>query len=137
MKYVKSCGFVVFKQIDNKNHYLLIKSLNGDVGFPKGHMESGENELQTAIRELKEETNVEVEIIKGFRKQIEYRLKKTPDTIKQSVYFLGKGKPGDIICQKTEVANADFISYEDALNILTFVETKEILKDAELFIRML
>ena len=55
MNYEKSCGFVVYKKIDNINYYLLIKSLNGDVGFPKGHMELGETEIQTAIRELKDE----------------------------------------------------------------------------------
>ena len=72
MTYIKSCGFVAYKRIENINHYLIIQSLNGDVGFPKGHMESGESELETAIRELKEETGVDVKVIQGFRRQIEY-----------------------------------------------------------------
>ena len=70
MRYIKSCGFVAYKRIESINHYLIIKSLNGDMGFPKGHMESGESELQTAIRELKEETGVDVKVIQGFRRQI-------------------------------------------------------------------
>ena len=134
MRYIKSCGFVAYKRIENVNHYLIIQSLNGNVGFPKGHMESGESELETAIRELKEETGVDVKVIQGFRRQIEYELRRIPDTIKQSVYFLGQCTSDKIICQEAEVAEASFISYEDALKILTFEETKNILKDAEIFI---
>lgn len=91
-------------------------------------------ELETAIRELKEETGVDVKVIQGFRRQIEYELRKIPDTIKQSVYFLGECTSDKIICQEAEVAEASFISYEDALKILTFEETKNILKDAEIFV---
>ena len=134
MRYIKSCGFVAYKRIENANYYLIIKSQNGEVGFPKGHMESGESELETAIRELKEETGVDVKVIQGFRRQIEYELRRVPDTIKQSVYFLGECTSDKIICQEAEVAEASFISYEDALKILTFEETKNILKDAEIFI---
>ena len=135
MRYIKSCGFVAYKQIENKNYYLIIKSLNGDIGFPKGHMEIGESELQTAIRELKEETGVEVNFISGFRRQIEYPLPQIPDAIKQSVYFLGKCTSEKIVCQESEVAKAEFVSYEDAITLLTFEETKNILRDAELFIQ--
>ena len=134
MKYVKSCGFIVYKQMDGENYYLIIKSTNGDVGFPKGHVESGETELQTAIRELKEETNVDVEIIEGFRKQIEYPLPKRPDVIKQSVYFLGRAVTDDVICQEGEVINAAFVSYDDAMRTLTFEDTRRLLEDAKTYV---
>ena len=135
IQYIKSCGFVAYKQIENRNYYLIIKSLNGDVGFPKGHMEIGESELQTAVRELKEETGVEVEIISDFRYQIEYTLPNVPGAIKQSVYFLGKCTSDNIVCQESEVAEARFVAYEYAIKLLTFEETKNILRNAELFIR--
>ena len=134
MQYVKSCGFIVYKQLDGENYYLIIKSTNGDVGFPKGHVESGETELQTAIRELKEETNVDVEIIEGFRKQIEYPLPKRPDVIKQSVYFLGRAVTDDVICQEGEVINAAFVSYDDAMRTLTFEDTRRLLEDAKTYV---
>ena len=134
MKYEKSCGVIAYKIIDDNIHYLIIQSKNGDVGFPKGHVEEGETEILTAIRELKEETNVEVEIIDGFRNQIEYPLPKKPDTQKQAVYYLGKCISDRIICQKTEVDRAEFISYNDALEALTFESTKKVLKEAHRFI---
>ena len=134
MKHIKSCGFIVYKKIDNKNFYLIIKAINGDIGFPKGHIENFETELQAAIRELKEETNVEVEVINGFRYQIEYKVPKMIDTVKQSVYFLGKCIKDSIICQESEVVEARFLPYEEAYEALTFVETKNILMNAEKFI---
>ena len=135
MNYIKSCGFIAFKQINGEKVYLLIQSRNGDVGFPKGHMEIGENELQTAIRELKEETGIAVKVIEGFRRQIEYELRSIPDAIKQSVYFLGECISDKIACQESEVAEARFVPYKDAVKLLTFAETKRILKDADAFIK--
>ena len=134
MTYEKSCGFVAYTEANGERLYLIIHSLNGDYGFPKGHTELGETEYKTAIRELKEETGAEAQIIEGFRKQIEYRLPKKPDTTKQSVYFLGKLDNTDLICQATEVAEALLLSLEKALTILSFDDTKEILKEADVYL---
>ena len=98
-------------------------------------METEESELETATRELKEETGVEINAVPGFRIQIEYPLTKIADTKKQSVYFLGRCILDNIVIQKSEVAEANFLSYEDALKILTFDDTKNILKKAEEYIR--
>ena len=59
MEYIKSCGFVPYRVVDGAKRYLIIHSRNGDCGFPKGHMEPGETEHETAIRELKEELGVD------------------------------------------------------------------------------
>ena len=66
--YEKSCGAIVFKKIDGVRHFLLIKhAKNQHWGFPKGHVEMHESDEQTAKREIKEETNLDVKILKGFR----------------------------------------------------------------------
>lgn len=135
IKYVKSCGFIAYKNTGNEILYLVIKSLNGDIGFPKGHTEIGESELQTAVRELKEETGIEVSTISGFRYKIEYPLGTEKNAIKQCVYFLGKVTLDSIVCQKTEVDEAKFIPYDEALDLLTFKETKDALKSADIFLK--
>lgn len=59
----KSCGCIILK--DDK--VLLIGSKDDDGklfwSFPKGHQEEGETDIGTAIRETKEETNLDVKII--------------------------------------------------------------------------
>ena len=134
MNCIKSCGFIAYKEINNINYYLIIKATNGDVGFPKGHMEKDETEIQTAIRELKEETNIEIKLINGFRYQIEYQLPKKKNTLKQAVYFLGECIIDNIICQEKEVEEAKFMTYEEAILVLTFDETKKMLKLANNFL---
>ena len=57
----KSCGCVVF----NDNKVLIVKSLNGVYGFPKGHIEENETDVECAIRETFEETGIEVKIEKA------------------------------------------------------------------------
>ena len=105
--------------------------------IPAGKLDAPDEDPESAaIRELKEETGVDVKVIQGFRREIEYKLHRIPDTIKQSVYFLGECTSDKIICQEAEVAEAGFIPYEDALKILTFEETKSILKDAEAIIKL-
>lgn len=134
MEYRKSCGFVVFKNFQDEIHYLIIRAWNGEYGFPKGHVENDESEYETAIRELKEETNVEVQILNGFRQQIEYKFPNRENLIKQSVYFLGEWIGNDIKCQEKEVSEAKFVTYVEALELLTFDETKGVLKKAHNFI---
>ena len=134
MNYIKSCGFIAYKEVNNINYYLVIKSTNGDVGFPKGHMEYNESEVETAIREVKEETNIDVEIIKGFRYPIEYKLTDKVNTIKQSIYFIGKSISDKIIPLKSEVIQASFLPFNEAYDLLTFKETKEMIVKANDFL---
>ena len=137
MDYEKSCGYVVYKLENNKILYLILQSLNGEWGFPKGHVEKDESEIETANRELFEETNLIVEHIPGFRAVTEYIMVKYNNKKKQVVYFVGKHLKNEIKCQDTEVKNAIFVSYEEAQNLLNFKETKAVLEEADLFIKSL
>lgn len=134
MIYKKSCGFVVYKEIKENRLYLIVRTSNGEYGFPKGHVETNETEYETAIRELKEETNIEIEIIEGFRRLIEYKFPNKTDVMKISVYFLGKYLRNDIIAQESEILEAMFVPFETAFELLSFEETKNILKEADTYI---
>lgn len=135
MRYIKSCGFIVFTVLSGERRYLIIKSHNGDVGFPKGHVEEGESEIETALRELMEETGVDVRVIDGFRRRLEYELPDTPDAMKEVVYFLGEClRPEALTPQESEVAEATFLPFADAVRLLTFDQTKRLLFEAEEFI---
>ena len=88
VRYEKSCGTVVFRKARGKYAVLLIKNKYTDFwSYPKGHVEAGENEYQTAIRETKEETGIDVKIENGFRMESIYLIGKKKNTEKRVVYF--------------------------------------------------
>ena len=67
----KSCGALVYRKKQDRLELLLIRHKNGGHwSFPKGHVETGETEPQTALREIKEETGLDVGLCEGFRQSV-------------------------------------------------------------------
>ncbi len=85
----KSCGAVVFTRTEEGIRYVLVQSLEGKFGFPKGHMEKSETEEETALREIQEEVALVPVLIPGFRESTEHTLPGT-QIQKQVVFFLGE-----------------------------------------------
>lgn len=123
----KSCGIIVF----NNNKVLVIKHNQGHYGFPKGHVEANETEYETAIREVKEETNIDAKIIDGFREYITYSPKE--NVIKDVIYFIGEALTFDLRNQEEEVSKCMFITIDEALNFITFDDEKNLFKKAIIF----
>lgn len=69
--YHKSCGAVVYRIVRGcPELLLLLQSASRGWSFPKGHMEPGESETQTALREIREETGMRVTLQGGFRAEM-------------------------------------------------------------------
>ena len=130
MKYEKSCGGVVFTRKGNEILYVIIQHLGDHWGFPKGHMEPGEDEQTTALREIREEIGVAAVLLDGFRIDEEYPLPRKPGVMKQVVYFLAEFSDQEIRYQREELKAACLLPYEEAFKRLTFEETKRILAEA-------
>ena len=135
MKYEKSCGGVVYTKDSDQIRYVIIQHLGGHWGFPKGHMEPGESETTTALREILEETGIAAQLEDGFRKELQYPLPNKPGVMKQVIYFLASYQNQDIRYQKEELQAACLLSYEEAVNLLTHEDTKGILAQANAFLR--
>ena len=123
----KSCGAVVYKK-ESDVLFLVLQHKKGHYSFPKGHVEDGETEVETAVREIKEETNLDVEIDEDFRFISSYYPKF--NVLKDVVFFVGEAKSFDIVVQEKEISNANWYSYEDAINLITYDRDKELLKEA-------
>ncbi|MBX3473257.1 MAG: NUDIX domain-containing protein [Planctomycetes bacterium] len=69
-----ACGFILARNVDGQRQYLLLRNArHGGWGFPKGHADPGESELETAQRETREETGIkEVTPVPGFRHESAY-----------------------------------------------------------------
>lgn len=137
MNYEYSCGAVVFTLVDGAPHYLLIRQLDqpeGCHGFPKGHMEPGETEEQTALREILEEVGLRVELVPGFRAVTEYDLHELPGTRKRVVFFLARYENQTVRIQQTELASFCLAPWPQALELTEFADSRQILTDAHAFL---
>ncbi len=100
----KSCGGIVFLA-GSPMRYLLLKnneSGGGHWDFPKGHVEPGESEEETALREIYEETKLNVSIIGGFRESISY-FDNINSVDKTVVFFLCIADDSDVECNPDEI----------------------------------
>lgn len=120
MKQIKSCGCIVI----NDGKVLLIKQHQGFYGFPKGHMEKNETEIETALRETKEETGIDVILDKEKRFEISYYTRK--NNFKTVVYFLAHPKNIEIKIQEDEILEAKWVPIELAEDVITYDNLKEL-----------
>jgi len=136
LMYEKSCGAVVYCKKDKDIKYLLVCEHGGFWVFPKGHMEAGESEHETALREVKEETGLDVTFVDGFRMQDEHNLAREgrSNTIKQTIYFLAKCENQEFTPQESEISKIELMDFEAAMNILQFDSFKHILTQAHSFL---
>lgn len=102
----KSCGVIPFRWNGGEKEYLILLQTNNCWSFPKGHMEAGETEEQTALRELYEETGLHARLVFGQKAVSEYDI--PPYTRKQIVLFLGEVE-GHMILQESEVLNHKWV----------------------------
>ena len=129
MKTEKSCGAVVFHEHNYKTQILLIRHLNGGHwAFPKGHVEKGETEEQTALREILEETGLSVQLDTGYRKVVTYSPRR--DVVKDVVYFVAVADSNVTVAQEGEISRIKWVDMEDAVTHVSFDNDKQVLMGA-------
>ena len=128
----KSCGAVIYQLNNNHILYLVEKMVGGHYALCKGHVEGSENETETALREIKEETNLDVIIDTSFRETTKYS--PYPGCMKEVVYFIAKLKGGQLKVQLSEVTSAMWMPFEEAYEKLTYVSDKNILDKAHKYL---
>lgn len=119
--YEKSCGAVILykeKGADEAS-ILLVKNQKGRFwSFPKGHVELWENEKETAVREIKEETDLDVEILDNFREISDYcpfgKIRK------RVVFFLAAAKSNKVKIQESEIESYTWVKLSEAKRVCTY-----------------
>lgn len=128
--YESSCGAVVFRRSGEQRKFLLIRNKrSAHWGFPKGHIEPGESNEQTAIREVFEETGINIRILPGFKKCSEYTIQ---GRIEKAVsIFLAQTDDVEYTIQVEEIEECGWFSFADAMKTLNYDNDKRILEQAE------
>jgi bis(5'-nucleosidyl)-tetraphosphatase len=131
----KSAGAVVFRESDKGRMYLLLQN-QGRWDFPKGGVEKGEKELDTVLREVKEETGLgRVTIVPGFRRVIEYFYRRDNKNIHKQVVYLLASTDDTKVKISSEHQGFGWFLYHHALEKASYDNSKKIMTEAENFIR--
>jgi len=134
----QAAGFVLFLGEDGGRRFLLLRHCNGGHwGFPKGRIEAGEQDIVAAVREVQEETGIaEIEPIPGFRTTSTYRFTRNGSSVSKEVtYFLARVKSADVVLS-VEHVECQWLPYPVACETLTYAETREVLRAANLTLEL-
>lgn len=128
----KSCGIVVFSEDAGVRRYLILHYEEGHWDLPKGHVEEGETEEETARRETFEETGIsELEFVPGFRKTISYSFKRKGMMVpKEVVFFLARTSAKEVYLSDEHIGYA-WLPYLQAAEKVTYENARLILWEAE------
>ncbi|MBU3830328.1 MAG: NUDIX domain-containing protein [Candidatus Limosilactobacillus merdavium] len=121
-------GAVVYRKNNGEIEYLLLESQNKGHfwGFPKGHVEGNETLEETAIREIREETQLVLPIDTSFHVYTEYDLP-NGNRKQMTLYTADLTQNEDIHLQAEEIKNCGWFNYKDARERLTYDNLKELL----------
>jgi 8-oxo-dGTP pyrophosphatase MutT (NUDIX family) len=133
-----SSGAIVFcTQSETTRFLLVLSAIHNTWGFPKGHIETGETELDAAKREIFEETGIDcITFIDGFRQEDVYLTEgalpenKGKTVEKHSIYYLAKTNNTQLTARENEIKKAQWFSYDEAKNILPHENQKIFLEKA-------
>lgn len=129
----ESFGIVPLHGNDGEFLFLLIQQKEGAWGFPKGHPKNNENELETARRELLEETKIiDIQIIEGPFFIERYEAEHDGITVDKTVkYFLARVPETKVTIDHSEIIGYGWFTYEESLDLVKYESRKNIIREAK------
>jgi 8-oxo-dGTP pyrophosphatase MutT (NUDIX family) len=128
-----SAGTIVYYE-DKSIKYLILQHEEGHWDLPKGHVEKNETLEDTAKRETKEETGLDVEIKPGFKESFSYFYRNHGAVVNKTVYFFIAKSLSKKVKLSFEHKDYKWLSFENALENLTYDNAKQVLKKAHILL---
>tara|TARA_Y100001936_G_C16043801_1_gene653317 strand:+ start:1111 stop:1683 length:573 start_codon:yes stop_codon:yes gene_type:complete len=129
-----SAGGVVVRWMEDAVHFLLILDPYGKWGLPKGHIESGENNRETAVREVIEETGLPGVILGQTLGKVDwsYLCDKTSKSKRKCCeYFLMSSVKGSLMPQRSEgIHDCRWVSVAEVFQVLDYDNVKIVIERA-------
>ncbi len=131
-------GAVIFRREGKDTYFLIVFSgRNERWGFPKGHIEKGEQEKETALREIEEETGLtDLRFFEGFREEAVYeavsnRGKFKGEVIeKHAILFLCETTQEEVQIDHKEIVGFKWLPAAECSDQLYFENLKKVLQKA-------
>ena len=127
-----SAGGVIFRRVPAGEHVLLIKDAYRNWGFPKGHLEQGEDAATAALREIAEETGLTDLVNHGHIRDIDWFFRFRGKLIHKScAFFLVEAPTGEPSPQHDEgITACRWLPVDDALRTLSYANARDVLRAA-------
>lgn len=125
----RSCGAILYRNSPSGKLYLLLNYPSGHWDFVKGNIEKGETFKETALREIKEETEIsDVNFIDGFENKIQYHYQRDGKVVhKEVIFFLAETST-----ERVEISHEHlgfiWLKFNEALAKLTYKTAQNLLK---------
>lgn len=115
---------------DESPEYLLLQYPQGHWGFPKGHVESGENLLETVLRELEEETGLsEIDPFEDFQEEIEYWYHHDESRHHKIVHFFAGYVARNPVQLSDEHVDYDWLSTDETRDTITYDNERQLFEN--------
>jgi 8-oxo-dGTP pyrophosphatase MutT (NUDIX family) len=126
-----SAGGVVFRRMpENGAMFLLIRDSYRNWGFPKGHLEPGEERADAARREVAEETGLADLVVHAPVQEIDWFFRFRGRLIhKTCAFFLMESAAGEVCPQQDEgITACRWLPLEEALQTVSYANAREVLR---------
>lgn len=134
MNIVKAAGAVVYTIVNNNIYYVIVENKKNICGFPKGMIEDEETEKVAALREIMEETSLQVQLMDDFKETLTY-YQPEYDRVKYVTYFIGYYHNQIIKFPKCELNGCYLLSYDEAKEKIKETNTLELLANVNELIK--
>ena len=122
-----SAGIIPVCLQNNEWCFFLVQLKTVHWGFPKGHTESYESLTQTACRELKEETGLDIDRYLSISPYVvKYFFHRDHKLIHKQVTYFPALVKGDITLQEEEIQDGRWVALGEACTLITFEQEKSI-----------
>ncbi|XP_029549127.1 bis(5'-nucleosyl)-tetraphosphatase [asymmetrical] isoform X1 [Salmo trutta] len=137
---LRACGFIVFRQLAQSSpppdniEYLLLQTSYGKHHWtpPKGHVDPGEDDLTTALRETQEEAGLgeeHLQVVDGFLQELHYEVRGRPKTV---LYWLAELRdPKMAVTLSKEHQDYRWAKLEEACSLAQHKDLQDTLRAAQ------
>jgi bis(5'-nucleosidyl)-tetraphosphatase len=137
MSDLQAAGAICYFKEGRKTLFLLLRSAKtSEWGPPKGHAEQDETEVETAVREIYEETGIRrASFTPGFREVLHYEVEKKGKLRKKDVVLLLCKLDSDDVRLSSEHTEFHFATLDEVEVLVPHEDLREVFRKAQSFLK--